>query len=379
MTDKIYESFDDMNLKSELLRGIYAYGFEVPSQVQKRAIVPVISGKECIVQAQSGTGKTATFSISILQRVDEKDLNLQALVLSPTRELARQSGEVIKTFSKYMNIKILTCIGGRRNDQQNILPEEAQIIIGTPGRVYDLISREILDTSNLKIFVLDEADEMLSYEFKTQIYRLFQYFPETVQTAIYSATMPREIIDLTDKFMRDPVKILTKRENIALESLKQFYLELSQEIYKFETICDIYNILTVNQSIIFCNSKNKVIWLTEEMIKRNFTVSMIHGSLEQEERNAIVSEFRNGKTRVLITTDLLARGLDIHGVSLVINYDLPYDRENYIHRVGRTCRFGKNGVAINFVLPKDMRQLRTLEQYYNIKIDIMPENIQDYM
>jgi translation initiation factor 4A len=372
-------TFDDMNLKNKLLRGIYAYGFEMPSEVQKKAIIPVIEGNECIIQAQSGTGKTATFSISILQRVDETEKTCQALVLSPTRELARQTTNVIKSLGNYLDVNVYTCIGGRRTDNNDLEIEEGQIIVGTPGRIFDMIKRGRLNLKTLKMFVLDEADEMLSNEFKEQIYNIIQYLSDEVQIAIYSATMPPEVLNITTKFMIDPLKILVRRENVALDALKQFYVKLDQECHKFDVICDIYNILTINQSIIFCNSKNKAIWLAEEMIKNNFTVSLIHGGLEQDERNIIISQFRSGQTRVLISTDLLSRGLDIHGISLVINYDLPSDKENYIHRVGRTCRYGKNGVSINLVLHKDMRWMNVIERHYNIKIESMPSDIDKYV
>jgi translation initiation factor 4A len=379
MTNTNITTFDDMNLKTKLLRGIYAYGFEIPSEVQKKAIMPVISGRECIVQAQSGTGKTATFSISILQRIDETEKTCQALILSPTRELAKQSTNVIKSLGNYMDVNIYTCIGGRRTDNQELRIEDAQIIVGTPGRVYDLIQRGIINLNTLKIFVLDEADEMLSNEFKEQIYNIVQYLTDEVQIAIYSATMPPEVLDITTKFMRDPLKILVRREDVVLEALKQFYVKLDKESHKFDVICDIYNVLTISQSIIFCNSKNKAIWLAEEMTKNNFTVSLIHGGMEQEERNKIISQFRAGQTRVLISTDLISRGLDVHHVSLVINYDLCYDRENYIHRIGRAARYGRRGVAINLISHKDMKMIQSLERHYNIKIEPMPNDIDKYV
>ncbi|KAB7495527.1 Eukaryotic initiation factor 4A-II [Armadillidium nasatum] len=259
--DEVATSFDDMNLNEALLRGIYAYGFEKPSAIQQRAILPCIRGHDGIAQAQSGTGKTATFSISILQRIDTKSRD-------------------------YMNVTCHACIGGTnlREDMRR-LENGVQIIVGTPGRVYDMISRRVLSCSSIKMFVLDEADEMLSRGFKDQIYDVFRSLPQDVQVVLLSATMPADVMDVTKKFMRDPVTILVKKEELTLEGIKQFYVNVEKEDWKLETLCDLYETLTITQAVIFCNTRRKVDWLTERMHQRDFTVSAMHGDMDQKERD----------------------------------------------------------------------------------------------
>ncbi|KAL7640473.1 UNVERIFIED_CONTAM: hypothetical protein RMT77_008748 [Armadillidium vulgare] len=376
--DEVATSFDDMNLNEALLRGIYAYGFEKPSAIQQRAILPCIRGHDGIAQAQSGTGKTATFSISILQRIDTKSTETQALILAPTRELAQQIQKVVLALGDYMNVTCHACIGGTnlREDMRR-LENGVQIIVGTPGRVYDMISRRVLSCSSIKMFVLDEADEMLSRGFKDQIYDVFRSLPQDVQVVLLSATMPADVMDVTKKFMRDPVTILVKKEELTLEGIKQFYVNVEKEDWKLETLCDLYETLTITQAVIFCNTRRKVDWLTERMHQRDFTVSAMHGDMDQKERDVIMREFRSGSSRVLITTDLLARGIDVQQVSLVINYDLPTNRENYIHRIGRGGRFGRKGVAINFVTADDVRVLQDIEEHYRTTIEEMPMNVAD--
>ncbi|KAJ1935317.1 translation initiation factor eIF4A [Linderina macrospora] len=369
-------SFDDMELDENLLRGIYAYGFERPSAIQQRAIVPVLKGHDVIAQAQSGTGKTATFSISILQKVDPDLKKTQALVLAPTRELAQQIQKVIIALSEFRNLKVHACIGGTRiSDDEAAFNAGAQIVVGTPGRVFDMINRRIFDTSSVKLFVLDEADEMLSRGFKDQIYEVFQLLPAEVQVVLLSATMPTDVLEVTTKFMRDPIRILVKRDELTLEGIKQFYISVEREDFKFDTLADLYETINITQAVIFCNTRRKVDFLTEKLRERSFTVSAMHGEMEQAQRETIMTEFRSGSSRVLITTDLLARGIDVQQVSLVINYDLPTNRENYIHRIGRGGRFGRKGVAINFVTDEDTAIMREIESFYNTQIDEMPGDV----
>jgi len=373
----VVESFDDMNLNTELLRGIYAYGFEKPSAIQQRAILPCLKGRDVIAQAQSGTGKTATFSISVLQQIDPKLNACQALILSPTRELALQTQKVVDALSEYMKINCIPCIGGGavREDQQR-LEKGAHIVVGTPGRVYDVIQRKIFDVRNIKIFVLDEADEMLSRGFKDQIYDVFRLLPtHDLQVILVSATMPSDVLEVTKNFMRDPIRVLVKKEELTLEGIKQFYIAIDKEDWKLDVLCDLYETMRITQAVIFCNTRRKVDWLQEKMTQRDFTVSCMHGDLDQQGRELIMKEFRSGSSRVLITTDLLARGIDVQQVSLVINYDLPGNRENYIHRIGRSGRFGRKGVAINLVTPDDARNLKDIEEFYNIHIDEMPMDV----
>jgi len=377
--DEVCENFDDMRLKEDLLRGIYAYGFEKPSAIQQRAIVPCITGaRDVIAQAQSGTGKTATFAISILEKVDVSLKECQALILAPTRELAQQIQKVTISLGDYMGAQCHACVGGTsvREDMRK-LEDGQHIVVGTPGRVFDMISRKVLRPNYIKQFVLDEADEMLSRGFKDQIYDVFRHLNQEIQVILMSATMPAEVLEVTGKFMRDPIRILVKKEELTLEGIRQFYISVEREEWKLDTLSDLYETLTITQAVIFLNTRRKVDWLMEKMTQRDFTVSAMHGDMDQKERDVIMREFRSGSSRVLITTDLLARGIDVQQVSLVINYDLPTNRENYIHRIGRGGRFGRKGVAINFVTDEDKRALQDIEKFYNTQIDEMPMNVAD--
>ncbi|BFZ63550.1 translation initiation factor eIF4A [Saitoella coloradoensis] len=376
--EEVVDNFDNMDLKSELLRGIYAYGFERPSAIQQRAILPVLKGHDVIAQAQSGTGKTATFSISVLQSIDISVKQCQALILAPTRELAQQIQKVVVAIGDYLNVECHACIGGTNvRDDMKALQDGVHVVVGTPGRVHDMIQRRALRTDSMKMFVLDEADEMLSRGFKDQIYDIFQLLPPTTQAVLLSATMPQEVLEVTQKFMREPVRILVKKDELTLEGIKQFYIAVEKEDWKLDTLCDLYETVTITQAVIFCNTRRKVDWLTEKLTSRDFTVSAMHGDMEQGQREVIMKEFRSGSSRVLITTDLLARGIDVQQVSLVINYDLPANRENYIHRIGRGGRFGRKGVAINFVTSEDTRMMRDIEQFYSTQIEEMPLNVAD--
>ncbi|KAI6243687.1 RNA helicase [Aphelenchoides fujianensis] len=389
--NEVAESFDQMGLKDELVRGIYSFGFEKPSAIQQRAIVPSCTGKDVIAQAQSGTGKTATFSISVLQRIDEKADHVQALVMAPTRELAQQIQIVMRGLGDYLNVNVHACIGGTNvRDDQRKLESGVQVVVGTPGRVSDLISRKALRTDGILMFVLDEADEMLSRGFKDQIYEVFRSMPQNVQVVLLSATMPADVLEVTKCFMRDPIRILIKQEELTLEGIRQFYIRIEREEWKFDTLCDLYDSVNITQAVIFCNTRRKVEQLTTLMVEKKFTVSCMHGDMDQSERDLIMREFRSGSSRVLISTDLLARGIDVQQVSVVINYDLPTNRENYIHRIGRSGRFGRKGVAvsspkciivsqINFATATDYRLIKEIESYFNTQIDEMPQDLGDYL
>jgi len=375
---EVVGSFDAMGIRDELLRGIYGYGFEKPSAIQQRAVLPIITGRDVIAQAQSGTGKTSMISLSVCQIVDTSVREVQALILSPTRELATQTEKVMQAVGQFMSVDVHACVGGKSiGEDIRKLEAGVQVVSGTPGRVCDMIKRRTLRTRAIKILILDEADEMLSRGFKDQIYDVYRYLPPELQVVLISATLPHDILEITSKFMTDPVRILVKRDELTLEGIKQFFVAVEKEEWKFDTLCDLYDTLTITQAVIFCNTKRKVDWLTERMRTNNFTVSAMHGDMPQKERDAIMNEFRGGSTRVLITTDVWARGLDVQQVSLVINYDLPNNRELYIHRIGRSGRFGRKGVAINFVRKDDIRILRDIEQYYSTQIDEMPMNVAD--
>eukprot|EP00933_Yihiella_yeosuensis_P066198 TRINITY_DN7033_c0_g1_i3.p1 TRINITY_DN7033_c0_g1~~TRINITY_DN7033_c0_g1_i3.p1 ORF type:complete len:392 (+),score=96.33 TRINITY_DN7033_c0_g1_i3:98-1273(+) len=374
----VFESFDDYDLKENLLRGIYSYGFEKPSAIQQRGIKPILDGRDTIGQAQSGTGKTATFCIGALERIDYGFKGCQVLILAPTRELAQQIQKVALALGDYLQVKCHACIGGTSvRDDIDKLKEGQHMVVGTPGRVFDMCSKRHLRVDDLLTFILDEADEMLSRGFKDQIYDIFKTLPPNVQVCLFSATMAPEILDLTTKFMRDAVRILVKKDELTLEGIRQFYVAIEKEEWKLDTLCDLYETLTITQAIIYCNTRRKVDFLADQLSKRDFTVSTMHAELDQKERDLVMREFRSGSSRVLISTDLLARGIDVQQVSLVINFDLPQNMENYLHRIGRSGRFGRKGVAINFVTNNDVRSMKDIERYYHTQIEEMPMDIAD--
>ncbi|TGZ73722.1 hypothetical protein CRM22_001348 [Opisthorchis felineus] len=377
---EVVDSFDKMGLKPELLRGIYGYGYERPSAIQQRAIKPAIEGRDVIAQAQSGTGKTATFAISLLQRADLTSNQCQALVLAPTRELARQIKLVVQRIGTYMNVRCHTCIGGMSVMQDVATLQEGQhVVVGTPGRVFDMMNRRVLTTSAIKIFVLDEADEMLSRGFAEQIKDIYRFLPDDAQIMLLSATMPRDMLEVTKNIMKDPVKILVKKEELTLDGIKQFYINVSEEKYKLDTLMDLYGIMHLSQVVIFVNTVRKAEALYNELIKQKFNVSCMNSDMDQEERDRVMSEYRSGTSRILLSTDVLARGIDVQQVSLVVNYDLPSNRETYIHRIGRGGRFGRKGTAINFVTQSEMEALCDLMKYYNTEIVEMPDEIADFL
>merc|ERR1711972_818132 len=325
-----------------------------------------------------GTGKTATFVIGTLQRVDIAHDACQSLILAPTRELAQQIQKVALALGDYMKIKCHACIGGTSvRDDIEKLRDGQHLVVGTPGRVYDMVSKRNLRVDDLITFVLDEADEMLSRGFKDQIYDIFKCLPPNVQVCLFSATMAPEILDMTTKFMRDAVRILVKKDELTLEGIRQFYVAIEKEEWKLDTLCDLYETLTITQAIIYCNTRRKVDFLADQLGNRDFTISTMHAELDQKERDLVMREFRSGSSRVLISTDLLARGIDVQQVSLVINFDLPQNMENYLHRIGRSGRFGRKGVAINFATNSDVRAMKDIERYYHTQIEEMPMDIAD--
>ena len=372
----VYGTFEDMNLREEILHGIYAYGFERPSAIQQRGIIPIVQGHDVIAQAQSGMGKTATFCIGILQRIDIQSQTTQAIIIAHTRELAFQIESVIRALAQHTDIKFsLSVRGVPVRDNINELRQNPHIVIGTPGRINDMIGKYALNTETVRILVVDEADEMLSQGFKDQLYNIFTKLPKEVQVGLFSATMREGFFELTNNFMRDPVKILVKNDELTLEGIRQFYINLERNDYKFDTLCDLYNVLTISQSIVYCNSRRLVEELAYRMRERNFTVACIHGEMSSREREETMAGFRNGANRVLIATDLMARGIDVQQVSVVINYDIPRNIDNYIHRIGRSGRYGRKGVAINFVTYYDQRRLQEIERFYSTTIDEMPQDV----
>lgn len=369
-------SFDELNIKENLLRGVYAYGFEKPSIIQHKAIPVLMTGKDVIAQAQSGTGKTGAFSIGSLNNIDESLSDTQVIILSPTRELADQTYTVIQELSNYTNITSCKVVGGTRvDDCIKDLRKNPHIIIGTPGRILDMLLKNHIYTNKLKTLIIDEADEMLNDGFQDMIQNIFQRVPKNSQVGLFSATFPEELMNITCKFMNNPTRILVKKEQLTLEGISQYYINVRHHQWKYDVLTDIYNSINIAQCIIYINSKNRLNQIYQSLIQDNFPVGMIHGSLTTHERKDIMDKFRSGDIRILLSTDLLSRGIDVQQLSLVINYDLPSQKETYIHRIGRSGRYGRKGVTINFVTDRDLEDLDNLRTFYNTNIEEMPQNI----
>lgn len=373
-------TFDEIGLKDELLRGLYSYGFEKPSKIQCRAIPLVLSKGDIIAQSQSGTGKTGAFSISTLQLIDENEHSIQAIIISPTHELSRQTQSFIENISTYMKIKICSAIGGTNvGECKSNLQKNPHIIVGTPGRILDMLNKGYINTSKLKIMVFDEADEILSSGFKDSIYNIVKHTPKNTQMCLFSATIPKDVIELTNKFMNNPKRLLMKNEVLTLEGIKQYYVNTKDNNWKYDVLIDIYETISISQCIIYCNSKKRVNELGNTLKNNDFPVLMIHGEMNSDERKEIMEKFKAGEARILISTDLLSRGIDVQQLSLVINFDLPIENETYIHRIGRSGRYGRKGIAINFMTDRDTYRLKEIEKFYNTQIQEMPHNFIDYL
>jgi translation initiation factor 4A len=373
-------SFDTLNLKDDLLRGIYSYGFENPSKIQSKAVPLVLNGKDLIAQAQSGTGKTGAFLIGALEKLDISLKATQILILAPTHELVHQIYEVALELSKYLDITITEVVGGTNvGDCKRELDKCPQIIIGSPGRVLDMIQKNFLFTDKISTVVFDEADETLSYGFKLTIYSIIKTIPQTTQICLFSATIPPELLELSENFMRTPQKILVDKEELTLEGITQFYINIRVNDWKYDVLKDLYDTINIAQCIIYINSKNKLMEIYDKLMNDNFPVSHIHGELTSEERKNVMRDFRSGHTRILLSTDLLSRGIDVQQLSLVINFDLPKSKETYIHRIGRSGRYGRKGVAINLVTDRDMNYMKEIEEFYDTEIVEMPQNLEDYL
>ena len=368
---KKFDTFDDILDNENILRGIYSYGFEKPSPIQKIAIRPIIDKRDIIAQSHSGTGKTATFMIGLLNNIDIKLKKTQAIIVAPTRELANQIYNVFENIGDYTDITGTICIGGSLRNKYSYYEEMNQnVIIGTPGRISDLIGKKIISCENVKILIIDEADDVLSSSFQKQVIKIFQGIPDKSQICLFSATIPDEMFALTDKILNNPLKILVKDEELNLEGIKQYYVYLgNEEQYKFDTLCDLYDRISIGQAMVYCNKRYRVEELSVRLRENNFSVSQIHGDMQQKERQNVMRQFRKGDTRILVSTDVLSRGIDVQQVSLVINYDMPKDPETYIHRIGRSGRYGRKGVAINFITNRDYSKIRSIEDIYKIKIE----------
>jgi len=375
--DSSYEinNWEDLEIDTNLLRGIFAHGFEKPSPIQRKAIKPIIQKKDIIAQAQSGTGKTATFTIGALSHVNTEDDTTQILCLSPTRELSVQTATVMRGIGSMMkNLRVQVLVGGSSIDEDigNLKQNVPHVIAGCPGRVYDMMRRNHIVSKNIKLVVLDEADEMLSSGFKEQVYNIFQYFNNNIQVALFSATLPDHIQGITSKFMRNPVKIQVRAEQLTLEGISQYYVAVEDDRQKYLTLKDLYSFMSVSQCIIYANSVKRVSALYDAMMEDGFPVCRIHSGMDKSDRDHAFSDFRSGTYRVLISSNVTARGIDIQQVSVVINFDIPKDVHTYLHRIGRSGRWGRKGVGINMITRRDMSKLKEIEQYYSTQIKEMP-------
>jgi superfamily II DNA/RNA helicase len=374
---KEYKSFDDMGLPDNLLRGIYSYGFEKPSKIQEKAIVPIKERFDILAQAQSGTGKTGAFTIGSMSVIDPTLNKPQVFVLVPTQELAKQIYNVAKNIGSFLPVNCYCATGGTPiKDDITAIEDGVQFIVGTPGRMYYLMERKILKTRDIKCLILDEADQMLEDRFYKQVMCILDIgFPNTTKVALFSATMPKEVIEVANKLLQDPVRILVPAEDVSLDGIEQYIVDVEKDEWKYEILCDIYKQLNINQAIIYCNKRQSAEWLSDKLSNDGYPLLCIHGDMENSERRRRMQEFREGKVRVLISTDLLARGIDVQQVSLVMNYELPNNRENYIHRIGRSGRFGRKGVAINLVSNSEKRMKEEIENYYTVKMKELPMDL----
>jgi translation initiation factor 4A len=381
-------TFDDMGLDERILRGVYAAGFEKPSPVQEKAIKPMMLGRDVLAQAQSGTGKTGTFVIGGISRINTELNEVQMVVISPTRELAEQTASVAKSIGSYINLRVHTATGGPPvsadidviSQSKLRQPHVPHMLVVTPGRFYDLLHRKVLSPNTIRVLVLDEADQMLEARFREQVHCILSLgWPITTQVALLSATMTPDLVAVAKSLLRHPVEILLEPEEVSLEGIKQWFVEVQREDHKLDTICDLYDHLSIQQATIFVNTRQKAEWLADQMRRRGFDLNYIHGDMDVADRKHRMSEFRSGKCRVLISTDLLARGIDVQQISIVINYELPLQRENYIHRIGRSGRFGRKGASINLIAAGRERNAQMeIETYYNKKILELPLDLNIY-
>ena len=374
-TVQCIESWDEFEINNNLLRGVYSCGFEKPSPIQQKAIKPILDGRDVLGQAQSGTGKTATFSIGILNKIVIENRQVQAIIISPTHELATQISKVVMQLGSMMKgLVVKTLFGGTSvtEDTQELHNNIPHIIVGCSGRIFDMIKRKHINMESVQIFALDEADEMLSRGFKDQIYNIFQYLSETVQVILFSATMPEEVVQLSRKFMRNPIHIMMKAEKLNLECISQYYIAVPNDHIKFDTIKDIFSKISIGQCIIYVNSIKRVADLYTAMVGDGFSVCNIHSDMAKETRDIAFKQFISGEVRVLISSDITARGIDVQQVSVVINFDIPKSVHTYLHRIGRGGRWGRKGTAINFVTRQDMPLLKSIERFYNSTIVELP-------
>lgn len=387
------KEWDDLpDLNPDIMRGIFSYGFESPSDIQQKAILPLMQGRDIVAQAQSGTGKTGAFVIGALSRINLDEDATQIIILSPTKELATQTSKVVTAIGALTTpaIRCELMFGGTNTSSDNKL--RPHVICGCPGRIYDIIMQhskwnhqdQLIDPAKIKLIILDEADELLKpprdntdMGFKEQIYNIFQKMPIDIQVALFTATMPAYMTNLVEKMMRDPVIIRVSPERLTLDGIRQYYVTVRNDYDKVDVLRSIYNKASISQSIIYCNSVNRVMQLHDALKGEGYPVCYMHGKMDRHERERIFNDFKAGKHRILVSSDLTARGIDIQQVSLVINYDIPASEHTYLHRIGRGGRWGRKGVGINLVTQRhgDMRSMDTIAAYYHCNIEKLTDEV----
>lgn len=368
------EEFDDIELNIDLLRGIYAYGFDTPSGIQKKGIPAILTNNDVLFQSQSGTGKTGAFCIGVLQKIDSTCNKLQTIILSPTRELAEQTYLFISALNKWLKYEITLLTSGVK-----LYNSKDQIIIATPGRLLYCLQNNIIEYEYINNIVIDEADQMLECNFIEQVRTIFTFVPSKAQVIVCSATLKRDTLNITHNFMNNPIEITLKREDLTLEGISQWFVITHNDEEKLECLLDLYSRICVSSTIIFCNSRNKVDWLTQTLLLKNFKATYLHSGMSKEERDKRYEQFKLGEYKIIVTSDLLSRGIDIQTVGFVINYELSNDRETYIHRIGRSGRYGRKGIAISLITDADYKIINSLEKFYGCSIKEMPSNIEDFL
>lgn len=361
--------FEQLNVCPEILRAVKDMGFEEASPIQSRSIPVILEGKDVIGQAQTGTGKTAAFGIPLLEKIDPKNKKLQAIVLCPTRELAIQVADEIRNLAKYMHgIKVLPIYGGQEIVKQiRSLKSGVQLVIGTPGRVMDHMRRKTVKMDQIHTVVLDEADEMLNMGFREDIETILSGVPEERQTVLFSATMPKAIMEITKKFQKDAQVVKVTKKELTVPNIEQYYYEVRPK-NKEEVLSRLLDIYRPRLSVVFCNTKKQVDLLVNGLLGRGYFAAGLHGDMKQVQRDRVMQGFRSGKTDILVATDVAARGIDVDEVEAVFNYDLPQDDEYYVHRIGRTGRAGREGRSFSFVSGREVYKLREIQRYCKTKI-----------
>lgn len=363
------QSFRDLPLNREIQKSIEELGFESLFPIQAQAIIPLLEGKDVIGQAQTGTGKTAAFGVPMVQRLNREVRGVQGLVLTPTRELANQDAENIAKFGKHARVKVLAVYGGESiNKQVHALANGVQIVVGTPGRLIDLMERRVLNLGSVSFVVLDEADRMLDMGFIEDIEFILSKTPRTRQTALFSATIDDQVMRLSNKYMKNPEKILVSKDEIALTQMKQLYTVVNQG-GKLNALCDILHDDRVDKAIVFCRTRRDTSRVQEQLYRKGYRVQALHAGFTQAQRDRAISDFRCGRINLLIATDVAARGLDIEGITHIINYDVPMDAPVYFHRIGRTARKGEEGTAITLVSYGEMSNFNNIKALTKTKIE----------